>query len=212
MPEFCTCGAQLPPDALFCHKCGKPQREITAVEAEPPPPVEFVPPTQPIVEAAPQPVRTDPPAPSFHNPAAVRIALLVSIGAMLFSWLPFVNWIAAGFLAAFFYHRRIGRRLRVGNGVQIGWITGVLTFGMSAVVFIAQESPSARSLEVVHRFQTQLQSMPGHDPGLEQMLQFFQTPQGMIVLFIMSLAVLFLIITCLSMAGGALGAKVAGGD
>ena len=23
--EFCTCGAQLPPDARFCHKCGKPQ-------------------------------------------------------------------------------------------------------------------------------------------------------------------------------------------
>src|SRR5258706_16455256 len=27
VPERCTCGAQLPPDALFCHKCGKPQRE-----------------------------------------------------------------------------------------------------------------------------------------------------------------------------------------
>ena len=25
VPEYCTCGAQLPPDARFCHKCGKPQ-------------------------------------------------------------------------------------------------------------------------------------------------------------------------------------------
>ena len=33
MPEFCSCGAQLPPDALFCHKCGKPQRDI--VEPDP---------------------------------------------------------------------------------------------------------------------------------------------------------------------------------
>ena len=33
MADFCTCGAELPPDALFCHKCGKPQREI--VEPEP---------------------------------------------------------------------------------------------------------------------------------------------------------------------------------
>src|ERR1017187_9471093 len=30
MPEFCTCGAQLPPDSLFCHKCGKPQRDVMA--------------------------------------------------------------------------------------------------------------------------------------------------------------------------------------
>ena len=27
MPDFCTCGAELPPDARFCHRCGKPQRE-----------------------------------------------------------------------------------------------------------------------------------------------------------------------------------------
>ena len=32
MPEFCTCGAELPPDSRFCHKCGKPQREEIAVE------------------------------------------------------------------------------------------------------------------------------------------------------------------------------------
>ena len=32
MPEFCTCGAELPPDARFCHRCGKPQREETALE------------------------------------------------------------------------------------------------------------------------------------------------------------------------------------
>ncbi len=38
MPDFCTCGAQLPPDALFCHKCGKPQREIAPVAAEAPAP------------------------------------------------------------------------------------------------------------------------------------------------------------------------------
>jgi len=34
MSEFCSCGAQLPPDALFCHKCGKPQRELVAPEPE----------------------------------------------------------------------------------------------------------------------------------------------------------------------------------
>ena len=72
MPEFCTCGAQLPPDALFCHKCGKPQRDIVTPEIEPN--------TYPAaVEAS---VAPPPPAPrlqplplNFHNPIAVRIAL-----------------------------------------------------------------------------------------------------------------------------------------
>ena len=34
MPEFCTCGTKLVPDSLFCHKCGKAQREILAPEFE----------------------------------------------------------------------------------------------------------------------------------------------------------------------------------
>ena len=40
VPEFCTCGAQLPPDARFCHKCGKPQYDYPGVEEpEPAPPL-----------------------------------------------------------------------------------------------------------------------------------------------------------------------------
>src|SRR5689334_2027095 len=36
MADFCTCGAQLPEDARFCHRCGKPQRNETfAVEPTP---------------------------------------------------------------------------------------------------------------------------------------------------------------------------------
>jgi len=73
MPEFCTCGAQLPPDALFCHKCGKPQRELVVPETHIPEHAEFALPLAPSAvnpEAAPM---------NFHNRVAVRIALLVAV-------------------------------------------------------------------------------------------------------------------------------------
>jgi hypothetical protein len=56
-----------------------------------------------------------------------------------------------------------------------------------------------------------LHSMQGQDPALiQQMIQFFQSAPGTAVVVGFSLIVMFLIITFLSMAGGALGAKVVG--
>src|SRR5690349_21274649 len=121
MPDVCTCGAQLPPDALFCHKCGKPQREIVATEPEAPPPP---PPAASFVE------RQTAPLLNFRNPAAVRIALLVAVAATVVGlFLPVLNWLAAGFFAVFFYCRKTGYEVNVGGGVKLGWITGVLMFG-----------------------------------------------------------------------------------
>src|SRR5205085_4649138 len=87
MPDFCTCGAQLPPDALFCHKCGKPQRDIVEPEYIPPPPSIDVPPTAPVVDA---------PRPSFRNPVSVRIAIAVAAIGTLLSFMPLLNSVAAG--------------------------------------------------------------------------------------------------------------------
>src|SRR5271166_3623640 len=87
VPEYCTCGAQLPPDALFCHKCGKPQRDLIGAEPE-----ESLPPTVPQTLAAEVPSQKAPPQKSppvgFRNPIAVRVALLTGIGALLFNFLP----------------------------------------------------------------------------------------------------------------------------
>src|SRR3954453_7443593 len=63
--EYCTCGAKLPEDARFCHKCGKPQFEL--IEPEEPAVVEPVPPVP--VQPPPQPQGV-----GFRNPAAVRVA------------------------------------------------------------------------------------------------------------------------------------------
>jgi hypothetical protein len=202
MPEYCTCGARLPEDALFCHKCGKPQREIIAPEIEAnvyqPSPVATM-------AAVPPPPRPQVLPLNFHNPIAVRIALVAAVSATIFNFLVIVNWLAAGFLAAFFYRRKTGLGLDVASGVKIGWMTGIITYVFATIVLAAQQLPDALS---GHMFKTLLDQMKNtrfQDPAVAKM---FETDPGMAIVFL--LVALFVFVTCLSMAGGALGAKLAG--
>jgi hypothetical protein len=204
MPQICTCGAQLPPDSLFCHKCGKPQREILAPEPAAPPnpsPVTIAPPPA----FTPAPPRFATPV-TLRNPAALQIALFVGAAAMLLSsFLPLVNWLAAGFFAVFFYRRKTHNSMNVGAGLRLGWITGLVMFTMWGIFFMAL----GFSGKLTPIFQEQLKNLPtNNDPYLQQMAQFMGSGAGLVVL----LAVGFVFITCLSMAGGALGAKMVGRD
>ncbi len=190
MPDYCTCGAQLPSDAVFCHKCGKPQREIVTpvLEHEP----EFIPSTPP--------VRAQAPPLNFRNPVVLRIAAIVAVSATVLAFIvPFLNWVAGGFFAVLFYRRRTGSLLNLRAGMRMGWLTGVFAFVLWSIVFMTQ-NPAAI-------LQERVRSMQGQDAAMmQQMIQFFQTPQGMVT----GLLFLFLLITMLSTAGGALGAKLVG--
>ena len=206
MPDFCTCGAQLPDDAVFCHKCGKPQRDIAPVEPEPPPRAQWqVPPGPdgvPIVDSVPMDVPVRQPLPvNFRNPVALRIAALVSLGASALFFLPYVNWLAAGYFAVFFYRRKTGTPVNLGAGVRMGWMTGVLTFAILAVFFagfvVMLNSGGMREV-----FEQQF----GKDPRVQQTLSMIQNVPDVLGL----LANFFIFTTFLSMAGGALGAKLLG--
>jgi hypothetical protein len=202
MPDFCTCGSQLPPDALFCHKCGKPQREIVMPEGSPA--------ETSALAAAPPPPPVDATGPqlTFHDHVAVRIAVYVGVSATVLSLiLPLVNWLAAGFFAVYIYRRRTGRLLDVNAGVHMGWITGLVMFPLGALVF-AINAISGRWGAL---WLEQMKNTPTHDPALQhQMVQFFQSGPGIAVALLFSLGFLFLLIIGLSIAGGALGAKVSG--
>jgi len=219
MPDFCSCGAQLPPDALFCHKCGKPQRDIV----------------QPVIQAntypagAPVPVALEslPPQPkpqplplNFHNPIAVRIALVAAVCATLLSSLlsflssgPTLSWLAAGFFAVYLYCRKTGFRLNVLAGVKIGWITGLILYAFTAVVFTAEQLPDALAghpgKALLEQMQEQVKNSSFQDPAMmQQFTHMLQTQPGAVIFLL--LAAMFVVVTCLSMAGGALGAKLVG--
>ena len=194
MPEFCSCGAQLPPDSLFCNKCGKPQREVVAPEPERESDAALLPPP-------PAPVVVAPPPLNFHNLVAIKIAFMMAVLATLMSFLPYVNWLAAGFFAALMYRRRTGYLLNLESGLRLGWMTGMLMFVIIMVIFTASMALISAA--------GGLSALPAEvkaavDPRVQEMLKTLQSAPAVAQFLVM----LFVFITLFSMAGGALGAKL----
>jgi hypothetical protein len=202
MADYCTCGAELPPDSRFCHKCGKPQRdEIVVEQPSPPPRLDFVAPV-----GAPM-------APSFHNPIAVRVGLFVaSIAALLCVLLPFgcVIWLpSAGFIAVYLYSRRTGQSLSVRSGARMGWIAGIMSFAIFTVVFtIGMVAIANQPGGISAAFREALRSRPVPQQQLDEALQMLSTPSGEASVYIFALLFSFTITAVFCTAGGALGAKV----
>jgi hypothetical protein len=202
MPEHCTCGAELPPDSRFCHKCGKPQREEIVVEQPPsPPPLDFAPPI------------AKPSAPSFHNPIAVRVGLFVaSITSLLCLMLPFgsVIWLpSAGFISVFLYSRRTGQSLSVRGGARMGWIAGILSFMIFTVIFtVGTVAIANQPGGLSEAFREALKSRPVPQQQLDEALQVLSTPTGQASVYIFALVFSFMVTAVFCTAGGALGAKV----
>ena len=156
MPLRCSCGALLPEDARFCHKCGKPQYEediarLNAAEAPSPSPL---PVAQPVVSAQP-PSRI-----GFKNRRAVRITLAVagfsllaiSIIANLAPPLLFPILVGAGFTSVRVYLSRTAENLTASGGAALGamtwlWLYLLEAIGTAFVVFTAQGREIVKALK-----------------------------------------------------------------
>jgi len=192
MPQFCTCGAQPPDDARFCHRCGKSLREEPEIVLD-----------RPLAERS---AVQDAPAPassriSFSNPLALRTSLMVATITTLLEMIPFVNFVApifAGYASVSLYKRSSGQSLSPGSGAKLGWITAVinaLLLTILATINIAVAGPAIFEL-----LREQLRR-PGTQP---QALQMLDHP----ALFTLSMwVVLFAISSALHMAGGVMGAR-----
>jgi len=207
--ERCTCGAVLPPDALFCHKCGKPQREdLLSVEAV----------ATADTTAAPIPAPPALPAPEprpigFHNGPAVRIALLAGVLSILVSALSgqlplprafaLVWLVATGFLAVFLYRRRTGQRLSALSGAHLGWICGIFGF-VIATIMLTTFSVALSEPSFVTAMQAQLKDHGMPESDVNQFIEMLRTPVGIASALLTS----FLLFTLLPAFGGLIGAKL----
>lgn len=208
VPEFCTCGAQLPPDARFCHKCGKPQYDYPAIENEP---SESVP--SPAVAAA--PVAQPPLEISFHNRLAVRIGFLAALMAvlpfMLLLPVPFLPSLVAfltGFLAVFIYSRLTGQALSIRSGARMGWITGIFSFTFATAFFTITMVAISTQGKIADFFREHQDQLHLRSDQLSAMTKLLEDPAGLVGLIVVTLVMLFILLTALPMLGGALGAKV----
>jgi hypothetical protein len=200
VPEYCTCGAQLPPDARFCHKCGKPQREEDV-------PIE----EQPVVVVAPPPPPEPPPPPpaiNFRNAVAVRVALLAGALAFMISAvvgaLGLIALAAGGFFAVYLYRRRTGAMLSVANGARLGWLSGIFIFAIAILVFTIQLVALSPS-QMMNELRDQMtKNYSATEVQINQVVGFLASPSGIGTIVVFS----FVMITLLPALGGAVGAKI----
>jgi hypothetical protein len=203
---FCTCGAQLPADARFCHKCGKPQYDLAVSQSEEPP-VSAVPVSEPAKVAG----------VSFRNGAAVRTGIMVALLVSFLMALPMppvlqavwqlITLFAGGFLSVYLYGRRTGISLSVWNGARLGWITGVFCFLIMMVLFTISIFAIAAG-EGLQAFFRQAVSARGTPEIAEQLERLLESPAGIAGMLIGFLLIFFFMLTAVPTAGGAVGAKV----
>ena len=207
MPDVCSCGTQLVDGALFCHRCGKPVRDLLPQEAREEaaelPAVEPVGAVAPLAQTVPV---------SFNNVVAVRIGLLAASVASMLDAVPILNslfviWSAgAGFAAVWLYRRSTGQTLSVGSGARLGWITGLLNSVI--VIVLLTLSLAASATEITTAMHDRLKATIAQDPvKFAQFKPFMDSPYPIVLGVLMMGVLIFIIFTIACMAGGALGAR-----
>ena len=187
-------------DALFCHRCGKAQRELFSSASDEP----VAPPPPP-----PPPSAILLPSIGFNNSLAVRLCFLVASVASVLDSIPIIQlfciiWsITAGFVAVVLYRRATGVQLFIREGAKMGLITGVLNSMILTV--LTTISVVANSAELSAALREQVRTKAPNDPAT---LAMVDNPYFMATAIVFLLFLIFVFVTGTCVAGGALGALI----
>ena len=222
MADFCSCGAQLPDDARFCHRCGKPQRADPPPEPEyhsefeHPPGIEHSADDLRAIAAAAAPAEA-PAAISFHNANAVRagfftaiiiwVLMIIPLGGLAGIFLKIFVLLGGGFLAVVFYSRRTGQLLTVAAGARLGWITGVLFFVIWVLFFTVTIVVLQDQGGLLEAYTKQLQEANAPADTIKQVTDIMQSPEVFGAMMVLMFGVMFVAFTLPMILGGAAAAK-----
>ena len=203
MPPVCSCGATLPEDARFCHRCGKPQRDEFP-HAEPEPASVAVAPAY----SAPAAKVAAPQGVSFSNPLALRTSLLVAFISTFVEIVPYVAFVApilGGFVSASLYQRRSGQALSPGSGAKMGWLTAILNALLITILLTVEFAIAGPAMFDALRESVRQQAS---SPAQAQALQMMGDPRVLALMALIVWIAFFVISSLLYMAGGALAARL----
>jgi hypothetical protein len=205
------CGSPVDASAPFCGSCGAPQVRFAETEI------------------APHSFKVQAPAPSLStqiesetvlSPAsgldkgnALRVALTAGAIAALVSLLPLgivFGSPVGGFLSVLLYRKRSW----TGDpspraGFRLGALSGALGSAMFTVLKFVQATLAGRDelrdsmIEAIHRQQTR-----NPDPQARQMLDYFLTPHGLLVMMIGGLILMGIVFVLVSGVGGSISAAL----
>lgn len=136
------------------------------------------------------------------------ISLLAAIFLILLGMPAGFGMVAAGFLCVILYHRRRPMaRLTAGRGARLGALTGGLGFGVFAIMLALMTA--FRSGNEIHdalvKYFQQYAAQTA-DPRMQQVLDLIKTPDGYLVILVLSLAVTLIAFVVFASLGGAIGA------
>lgn len=201
MQERCTCGAILPEDARFCHKCGRPLFEEDAVRLA----AQETAPVPPSSQIAPPPPRGA--NIGFGNLRAVLITMAVAAislvalcaAAMIAPVLGPLVLCAAGFAATKIYKSRSTEAVSTGSGAYLGLMTGLWLFLVVAVcagiTSVYVSSPEGRDM------------MKAAMPKMPEVAKLLDNPHQFVVSIVEGLIPTFFIATISAAFGGMLAAR-----
>jgi hypothetical protein len=219
------CGHSVEQGKPFCAQCGAPQIRVTVAEPLVPAVAANIPANVPANElpafSLDSPV-VKPPRniPGLSNavdwPHALRTssiaalisALVMSLGLMV----PLLAALGAGFLSVSLYRRRNSPwAVTARSGGQIGALCGLLFFGIASIfetiaiaVFHTGAQLRQKMLEALQQAATR-----SSDPQVQAAFDRLKTPEGIAVMLVLGLIVLFVIsIVASSLAGALTGAAL----
>jgi hypothetical protein len=205
------CGAAVEDGIAFCPQCSAPQIRVAgpaviaqAAAASDAPPVEAAPYREPV-----HPALIDWPlalVPALQAGLIAAVLMITPLGASLG-----LGMLAAGFLAVLLYRRRVpSANLGAGMGARLGAVSGAMGFGMFGILTAAKTAifHSGGELRAALLAAVEQAAARNPDPQAQQFLQYMKSPEGLALVMVLGLAMVFVIFLIFASLGGAVGAAM----